>query len=222
MASTFPTLAALALDLGGIVTNDPMETVTEEVTRRHRLAPARVEAARRGPWDRFSTGPACSAPAEEQEWVRLEFWGSIIRDLGLPESPADLDALMGATLKLLDDRWLPLLEALQQQNFTVWIVSNQVCFIAARQLALGLRPFIAPERLLLSNDIGYVKSSGRPFDLLLERSGLNPADLLFFDDRCGNVKEALRRGIPSVWLPPDLGAYDLVCSFLRLAGIRLN
>ena len=107
-------------------------------------------------------------------------------------------------IRMWHDNWLDmaspsidhsarLLGALRERGVPVFALSN----ISREAYDTGLRayPFLGEfDRLYLSGEMGVTKPSPEIYAMLEADCGLDPAGLLFADDRAENIEAAARRG----------------------------
>ena len=110
----------------------------------------------------------------------------------------------GPEIRMWHDNWLDmaspaidhsarLLGALRKRGVPVFALSN----ISREAYDTGLRayPFLGDfDRLYLSGEMGVTKPSPEIYAMLEADCGLDPAGLLFADDRAENIAAAARRG----------------------------
>lgn len=130
-------------------------------------------------------------------WLRTEALRVHAREAGYPEAMAEeaFEVFYRARNEVtLYDDVLPALTALRVRC-RLLAISNGNADLAA----IGLAPFF--ERSLAAREAGMLKPDPRIFAMLLERSGLGPADVLHVgDDAMADVEGARRAGVMPVWL----------------------
>jgi putative hydrolase of the HAD superfamily len=130
-------------------------------------------------------------------WLRRESLRRHAAEAGYPEQMAEeaFEVFFRARnqVELYDDV-LPALERLQGR-FRLFAASNGNADLAA----IGLARFF--EHALAARDAGQLKPHPRIFELLLERAGLGPAQVLHVgDDAEADVEGARRAGLTPVWV----------------------
>lgn len=117
-------------------------------------------------------------------------------------------------LGLFDQRWVEtiggpveenvaLLRRLKAAGSPVHALSNfaAVKFALARQIYDFLNEF---DVCVISGHVGVVKPDPRIFDILFERVGRPPADLLFIDDSLANVRASEAAGMAAIHYRPGV------------------
>lgn len=111
-------------------------------------------------------------------------------------------------LHLFDERWVEtiggpieenvaLMRRLKAAGRPVYALSNfaTVKFAIARQMFDFLGEF---DHAVISGHVGVVKPDPRIFEILFERVGRQPRELVFVDDQLKNVEAARALGMPSI------------------------
>ena len=117
-------------------------------------------------------------------------------------------------LRLFDERWVEtlggpieenvaLLRRLKAAGRPVYAISNfaTVKFAIARQMFDFLNEF---DHAVISGHVGVVKPDPRIFEILFERVGKRPEQLVFVDDSLRNIEAARALGMPAVHFRPDV------------------
>jgi 2-haloacid dehalogenase len=117
-------------------------------------------------------------------------------------------------LHLFDERWVETLGAPIEENVAllrrlrragrpVYALSNfaTVKFAIARQMFDFLSEF---DHAVISGHVGVVKPDPRIFEILFERVGRGPSELLFVDDSAANVRAAEALGMAAIHFRPGL------------------
>ena len=117
-------------------------------------------------------------------------------------------------LHLFDERWVETLGAPIEENVAllrrlkragrpVYALSNfaTVKFAIARQMYDFLNEF---DHAVISGHVGVVKPDPRIYEILIERVGLAPEDLLFIDDSPANVRAAETLGMATIHFRPGV------------------
>jgi 2-haloacid dehalogenase len=117
-------------------------------------------------------------------------------------------------LHLFDERWVEtlggpieenvvLLRRLKAAGHPVYALSNfaTVKFAIARQMFDFLNVF---DDAVISGHVGVVKPDPRIFEILFERVGKRPEQLVFVDDSLRNIEAARALGMPAVHFRPDV------------------
>lgn len=129
-------------------------------------------------------------------------------------------------LRLFDTRWLEtldgaieenldLMRALKSQGRPVYGLTNYPAqkFEASRKLHPFLDEFDA---IVVSGREGVTKPSARIYEILFERSGRAPEELVFVDDVARNIEAAERLGMAGVLYAPDM---DLAAELQRAGAL---
>ncbi len=126
--------------------------------------------------------------------------GLLIR-AGWAGSRADLDALALALLEEDMDSWSRVsgevtawARSIQEAGHPLGILSNMP-FEFLERYGPRIELFARADAAVFSCREGFVKPEPAIFDVLIERLGLEPRDIVFFDDMDGNVEAARRAGI---------------------------
>jgi HAD superfamily hydrolase (TIGR01509 family) len=117
-------------------------------------------------------------------------------------------------LHLFDERWVEtlggpieenvaLLRRLKAAGRPVYAISNfaTVKFAIARQMFDFLNEF---DHAVISGHVGVVKPDPRIFEILFERVGRPPEQLVFVDDSLSNIEAARALGMPTIHFRPDV------------------
>jgi 2-haloacid dehalogenase len=117
-------------------------------------------------------------------------------------------------LHLFDERWVEtlggpieenvaLLRRLKAAGRPVYALSNfaTVKFAIARQMFDFLNAF---DHAVISGHVGVVKPDPRIFEILFERVGRRPEELVFVDDSLKNIEAARMLGMPAVHFRADV------------------
>jgi 2-haloacid dehalogenase len=117
-------------------------------------------------------------------------------------------------LRVFDARWIEtiggpieenvaLMRRLKRAGRPVYALSNfaSVKFALARQMFDFLNEF---DECVISGDVGVVKPDPRIFEILFERVGRAPGELLFIDDSPANVRAAERLGMAAIHFRPGV------------------
>jgi 2-haloacid dehalogenase len=117
-------------------------------------------------------------------------------------------------LHLFDERWVEtlggpieenvaLLRRLKAAGRPVYALSNfaTVKFAITRQIFDFLNEF---DDAVISGHVGVVKPDRRIFDILFERVGRPPEQLVFVDDSLKNIEAARALGMPAIHFRPDV------------------
>jgi 2-haloacid dehalogenase len=115
-------------------------------------------------------------------------------------------------LHLFDERWLEtiggpieenvaLMRRLRAAGRPVYALSNfaTVKFALARQMFDFLNEF---DHAVISGHVGAAKPDRRIFEILFERVGRQPQELLFVDDSLKNIEAARTLGMPAIHFTP--------------------
>jgi HAD superfamily hydrolase (TIGR01509 family) len=117
-------------------------------------------------------------------------------------------------LHLFDERWVEtlggpieenvaLLRRLKAAGRPVYALSNfaTVKFAITRQMFDFLNEF---DHAVISGHVGVVKPDRRIFEILFERVGRRPEELVFVDDSLKNIEAARALGMPAIHFRPDV------------------
>ncbi len=117
-------------------------------------------------------------------------------------------------LHLFDERWVEtiggpieqnvaLLKRLKAAGRPVYGLSNfaSVKFALARQMFDFLNEF---DLCVISGQVGVVKPDPRIYEILFERVGRDPSELLFVDDSLANVRAAEEAGMAAIHYAPGV------------------
>lgn len=117
-------------------------------------------------------------------------------------------------LHLFDERWIEtvggpieenvaLMRRLKGAGRPVYALSNfaTVKFAVARQMFDFLNEF---DHAVISGHVGAAKPDRRIFEILFERVGRRPQELLFVDDSLSNIKAARALGMGAIHFGPDV------------------
>jgi 2-haloacid dehalogenase len=117
-------------------------------------------------------------------------------------------------LHLFDERWVEtlgepieenvaLLRRLKAAGRPVYAISNfaTVKFAIARQMFDFLNEF---DDAVISGHVGVMKPDPRIFEILFERVGRRPEELVFVDDSLKNIEAARALGMPAIHFRPDV------------------
>lgn len=140
--------------------------------------------------------PATEEGAAAQRW---EYYRRILNGCGLQSDPARLrDALEGP-------RWVEpfpevreVLETLRARGLKLGVLSDGWASTRKPYEQLGLAQFF--DAWTFSAVVGCCKPDPRLYDAAARAIGIEPARILFVDDRPDNVVGALRCGWRAVWL----------------------
>jgi epoxide hydrolase-like predicted phosphatase len=182
-------VSALLFDLGGVV-------IDFDFARAFRLWASRAGCDSRVIEERFSLDDSYQQH-ERGEIVAATYFATLRRSLGIDISDADFiagwnDVYLGPVRGIdealsVAQQHLPLF-AFTNSNPThrsVWEV----------RYANELKPFQA---IFVSSDLGLRKPDPEAFQLVAARMGVQPAEVLFFDDSSENVEGAQFAGMQGV------------------------
>lgn len=86
----------------------------------------------------------------------------------------------------------------------VWCLSNDIGRWSQKlRSRLGLDTALAGA--IISGDVGIRKPDAQIYQILLDRTGFFPKDMLFADDRDNNVSAAIAAGLPSLLFSAEEG-----------------
>ena len=169
----------VVLDLGGVLVSP--EGPIADLARALDADPGAVGAAYWRHRDAYDRG----GPADE-------FWGRVTAELGRTADVAVLDRIDTRTWSRLSPPAAGLLAELDGAGTTLTVLSNAPASLAAVvRAASWSRAF---RSLVFSADVGLMKPEPEVYAAAEHRYGAAGDDLLFFDDRPGNVEGARRAG----------------------------
>ncbi len=132
-------------------------------------------------------------------------------------------------LHLFDERWVEtiggpieenvaLLKRLKAAGRPVYGLSNfaSVKFALARQMFDFLNEF---DLCVISGQVGVVKPDPRIYEILFERVGRDPSELLFVDDSLANVRAAEEAGMAAIHYAPGVDLERELCARGALPAI---
>jgi len=133
---------------------------------------------------------------------KAQGFGRILQTCGVQARP-DLvremvrldEELLLANGRLFDDV-IPFLERLRARGIKIAVVSN--CAENTRPLLVSLGVDALADALVLSCEVGVAKPARRIYEILFERTGLRPEELLFVDDSLANVAAAEALGMAAI------------------------
>lgn len=126
-----------------------------------------------------------------------DFWNSVTvkMNVGKPDSQqlADLVHLDTEDLKYISDEMNNLVEAIANKGYRLGILSNApYCVAHTVKAAPWTHNF---ETVLFSAQIGVAKPSLKAYQRAVDAFGVNPGEILFFDDRLRNLRAAQKVGM---------------------------
>ncbi len=97
---------------------------------------------------------------------------------------------------------LPLMAKLRERGMATGLITNgPVDHQMGKIKALGLHELIQPERIYISDGIGYAKPDQRVFHHVRQQEGLLPEELLYVGDAWHNdIAPSYRAGWTPIWL----------------------
>src|SRR5271165_2505070 len=124
-------------------------------------------------------------------------------------------------LRLFDERWVEtigdpivenvaLLRRLKAAGRPVYALSNfaSVKFVLARRMFGFLNEF---DLCVISGQVGVAKPDPRIYEILIERAGRDPGELLFVDDSLVNVRAAEQAGMGAIHYAPGVDLERELC-----------
>jgi FMN phosphatase YigB (HAD superfamily) len=179
----------LALDIGGVFYADVWETVFENgLTEHYRLDPAWVMKQGAKIWDEHGH----KTSSEDAYWKSWE------DALG---HPLDKDLIASLVEKHVwkDLSAITVIEKCLERNIAVCFVSNSTSFWFDRQMTdTGLSAFRDRITAYLSHETGYPKTHPKGGLSKLIKAW-NPSEILFVDDRQGNIDAANQLGLQTLF-----------------------
>ena len=119
------------------------------------------------------------------------FWQQVSDRIGIPLSPERIAATRLAVTRVNPEA-IEVFELLQEKGIHIGIISNNIEFQYAHQLAaLAFEDYADKDLVFLSHTAGVTKASG-----LFERAAgvVDPADTYVIDDRAANISYARKLG----------------------------
>ncbi|MEJ8572900.1 HAD family phosphatase [Microbaculum marinum] len=179
-------------------------------------------------WDPAYLFDTLISTAEERDWflthVATLGWHSMQdRGRSCAEGVADLTRRFPGSARLIEayyERWLDtiggtiegsveIMSRLRAAGVPVHTITN---FSAELwPMTVEAYPFLADfDIAVVSGEVGYIKPDPRIFDVLLSRSGMSAASMVFIDDRADNVEAAAQLGFHALrFTTPEALAEDL-------------
>jgi HAD superfamily hydrolase (TIGR01493 family) len=97
----------------------------------------------------------------------------------------------------------------------VWCLSNDIGRWSKHlRTSLGIEPFLAGA--VISSDVGVRKPDPKIYERVLAETGCRPREILFVDDRMGNVAAAAALGIRAEHFAADYGYAQLAADLFRV------
>jgi putative hydrolase of the HAD superfamily len=139
-------------------------------------------------------------PLDKGELTPAAYWKSLARDAGSKVDAFTIERLQDLDIDMWDTLERPLLEwvqTLQANGYkTVLLANSHPRFVAhLRQNRPWLRLF---DVCVFSSEVHLIKPDPAIFRYTLEKLGIEPAGVLFIDDRFSNVSVAQSLGIESI------------------------
>jgi HAD superfamily hydrolase (TIGR01509 family) len=199
-------IKAVVFDIGGVLIRDPWEWMLldspDNIAKKFGLLREDVLAAGGKIWEKYDriTRPEMSLFEQEKEW-----WTGILS--ALPAYPDGLteEYLIGETERYLEPiepkQIRELLDFLVGKRVVLGICSNNTDFLFAREWnRLGLGDYFPENNIVLSNKVGFSKSSEglEMFHALKDRLGCEFNEMIFVDDRKHNIDSAGKCGINGI------------------------
>jgi len=179
--------------------------------------------------------------AEERTWflthvATLGWHSEQDRGRSCADGVADLTERFPGSATLIAafyDRWLEtisgpidgtveLMAALREAGTPVHAITN---FSAELwPVTVAAYPFLSDFGVaVVSGEVGYIKPDPRIFDVLVARAGLPASDMVFIDDRVGNVDAARQLGFGAIhYTTPEALADDLIALGLPMSAAAAN
>ena len=182
--------AAVVFDLFGVIACAQSPAGQAEI-----LAAAGVPAGRAREFWRAYWG--LRPPYDRGRLAGPDYWRSVAGAVGTTFTRAQIAGLTAAdcgSWRAVDPRMLDLLDVLARSGLTLGLLSNIPPELAAefRQRHAWLDRFAV---VGFSCRIGHVKPEPAAFDWCISTLGVEPARILFVDDREENVRAARARGM---------------------------
>jgi putative hydrolase of the HAD superfamily len=154
-------------------------------------------------WEAYWAG----RPAYDAGQPSVDYWSGVGERLSVGFAPDAVAALIEADLESwteADDRMVDLVAELAGQGRSLGLLSNIITDLVPvfeRRHGHWLRHFTART---YSCRIGVAKPDPRAYRICAEQLGVGPRDVLFFDDREGNVVAAREAGMTAeVFTSPE-------------------
>ena len=196
-----PAPTAVVFDLFGVIACAQSPTGRAEILAAAGVPAGRAEEFWRAYWElrpSYDRG-RLSGP---------DYWRSVAGAVGITFTRARIAELIAAdcgSWRAVDPRMLDLLDVLSRSGLTLGLLSNIPSELADEflQRYAWLGRFAV---LGFSCRIGHVKPEPAAFDWCIRTLGVEPARILFVDDREENVRVARRLGLTGVVFrsPPQL------------------
>lgn len=193
---------AIVFDIGGVLMHDVWEHVyfdDDGIAARYGGDRAALQEIGVTLWEEF----AYAEHREEEYWSR--FLEVARRVLSTTPTVSDLMELSWRYIRPVAlDQAVTLLSELKEQGVVLGICSNNNSFwFAAQSKVFPFQNFFAPERIILSSQIGEAKThpSGKMFQAVLASTGVPASKTLFVDDRQSSLDAAALFGIQTHLFP---------------------
>ena len=155
---------------------------------------------------------------------KVEFWGSVLQDHGLPTTPEDVDRISGALEGLTteaDPGVVALIGDLRDTKYRTFLLSN-----ATPEIEAGNRRrydyFELFDKTYFSHNIGFRKPDPRAYQVVLSDNGLEPDECIFVDDKRVNVEAARSLGIGTIMFKLGISSVDDLIKELALRGVTVR
>jgi len=198
-------IKAVVFDIGGVLAYDVWEHLLLDdqrgVARLHDLDPDEVRKAGQVLWKRF----AYLTGMREDNWRELEeeYWRLFIEQFHLSTPISEFVQLTEEFIKPV--KGMPrLLEDLRSEGIDLAVCSNNTEFWFQRQRRkLDLDQFFDPARVILSNRVGFSKSSSglEMFQAVVSALQTAKESCLLVDDREPSIRQAVKFGLTALTFP---------------------
>lgn len=179
---------AVIFDWGGVLVR------TEDYASRHAWD-ARL-GVQRGHVESVVHGIEAWRHAQRGEITVDAYWQAVGRELDLDEHAlAELRASFYSGDRL-NVELVELMNDLRARGVLVGLLSNNIPELASEMVEREVHDLF--DARVISAEIGVMKPDARPYELILEKLGVQPADALFVDDFAENVEAARAVGMAAV------------------------
>ena len=148
-----------------------------------------------------------------------DYYKQILSRLGVSMDDKSIDELIEIDLKSwqnINPGTVSLMEDVKKAGYVLGILSNMPHdFLAWARKSIPV--FSLPQISLFSCEVNLIKPEAAIFQKLFSLSGLEPGELVFFDDNPDNVKSAVSMGIKAfLWKDPANARRELLSLGVRL------
>ena len=149
----------------------------------------------------------------------MEYYRVVLSRLGVNLDDETINELIETDLKswtYINAGTISLMEDIKKAGYTLGILSNVPHdFLAWAKENLPV--FSMPQIRLFSCELGLIKPEKAIYEKLIAVSGVNPEELVFFDDKIENIQSAVYMGIKAfLWKDPENARRELSSLGVRL------